>query len=506
MIIKKASKSNLNALCCLREKFLIETARKEKVKTSRNNIMIYLSRDYSRYYIAYENNIPLGYIHGTIDPKPQKLIQAFVQEIYVKKGFRKRGIASKLIQKLDRHFKKNKKRPGLNVDKDNKSAINFYKKHDYAILSQEKNIIHMIKKLNVLLIYPPFCTPAAPPYSIASMHSFLINNSKNKINAIDLNIFFHKSAYPEYKRFFRNFKDMESYKLKSDEFILKTRQDYKRNNQNVLDGNKIDLLEKSIKEILKHEPDIVAFSIVYNSQVFYAKAIIDELKKKGIKTIVGGPCSNDKINADARLKNEIELLEFIEGTKISHDNINFSTIPDFSIYSLKDYFSSAIVYPLRTSYSCFYGQCAFCTHHGNSNYAEIDLKLFENTLIKNKSKYAFLIDDMIPTERLVKISKIMKSLNVKWMCQLKPSKDLTKKILQELNDSGLKAVIWGVESASSKVLKLMKKGITKEVADKVLKDSHSAGIKNVVYIMFGFPTETKVEFKETIEFLEKNKD
>ena len=31
-----------------------------------------------------------------------------------------------------------------------------------------------------------------------------------------------------------------------------------------------------------------------------------------------------------------------------------------------------------------------------------------------------------------------------------------------------------------------------------------AGIKNVTYIMFGFPTETKEEFRQTIEFLKRN--
>ena len=67
-------------------------------------------------------------------------------------------------------------------------------------------------------------------------------------------------------------------------------------------------------------------------------------------------------------------------------------------------------------------------------------------------------------------------------------------------------IIWGVESGSDRVLSLMRKGTNKKDISKVLSDSHKAGIRNTVYIMFGFPTETKEEFLETISFLEDNAD
>ena len=52
----------------------------------------------------------------------------------------------------------------------------------------------------------------------------------------------------------------------------------------------------------------------------------------------------------------------------------------------------------------------------------------------------------------------------------------------------------------------MKKGTRIEIAEIVLKESHAAGIKNMVYIMFGFPTETKKEFLDTIAFLKQNEN
>jgi anaerobic magnesium-protoporphyrin IX monomethyl ester cyclase len=58
-----------------------------------------------------------------------------------------------------------------------------------------------------------------------------------------------------------------------------------------------------------------------------------------------------------------------------------------------------------------------------------------------------------------------------------------------------------VESGSDRILGLMRKGTTKAVIRQVLTSSHAAGIRNVAYIMFGFPTETGEEFVETIQFL-----
>ena len=92
------------------------------------------------------------------------------------------------------------------------------------------------------------------------------------------------------------------------------------------------------------------------------------------------------------------------------------------------------------------------------------------------------------------------------MCQLKPTADLDRQVLTILKESGLKIIIWGVESASDRILTLMQKGTKTKEIKQVLQDSHDAGILNCVYIMFGFPTESEEEFIKTIEFLKDNKE
>jgi hypothetical protein len=52
----------------------------------------------------------------------------------------------------------------------------------------------------------------------------------------------------------------------------------------------------------------------------------------------------------------------------------------------------------------------------------------------------------------------------------------------------------------------MNKGIDKETAAEVCRNIHNAGIWNHIHVFLGFPTETRAEAQETIDFLISNKD
>jgi hypothetical protein len=365
--------------------------------------------------------------------------------------------------------------------------------------------------MKTLLVYPPFCTPASPPYSITNIHAFLKNNlpAEHQIEATDLNLEFHKLKFKDYQQYCKTLKtnyNREEYEKTTNEYQQQTKTVYSHNNSEVVKGNNPELIEKLLKKITDQQPDLVAFSIVYSSQAFYAYALIKELNKLNIKTVIGGPAINQKlISISTPLKHEIELLEYITQTKSEHNTLNFKTIADFSIYPLDDYFTPEPVIPIRTSTACYYKQCAFCSHHNNENYFEYDIENIKESIIKSKAKHVFIVDDMINKKRILKLAEAFKPLNISWMCQLRPTKDLDKETLTIARESGLKFILWGVESANNRVLDLIKKGTNKDDIQTVLKDSKEAGINNVLFIMFGFPSETEEEFKETIHFLEENR-
>jgi radical SAM superfamily enzyme YgiQ (UPF0313 family) len=365
--------------------------------------------------------------------------------------------------------------------------------------------------MKILLVYPPFCTPASPPYSLVNLGAFLKANSNIEMGLLDLNLELHKLKFSKYQDYFQKFtKDYskEEYEKISKEYHQATKKTYSENNQKVVGDQDPELLKELTKQIKDQKAEVVAFSVVYSSQAFYSLALLKELKKQGIKTIVGGPAVNEKIIAQATryCQNEVELLEYLTEKKVNHQKLVCDNILDFNICALKEYFVAQSVIPIKTASTCFYKKCTFCTHHQNKEYYEFPLEQIKQTIIQSKQKQFFFIDDMISKKRLLQLAEMLKPLNVFWTCQLRPTKDLDLETLTTLSESGLKSVIWGVESGCNRILKLMQKGTNKEDNAKVLADSKKAEIKNVLYIMFGFPTETKEEFLETINFLKDNQE
>ncbi|GEM_PF-712794 len=359
--------------------------------------------------------------------------------------------------------------------------------------------------MNILLIYPPFCTPASPPYSLALLYSYLKKNlsSEHTLEVLDLNVLFHSLRFPLYKEYFQNVEKWSDYDKVSHEFLKESSLCYAHNHKKIIANELPEFFEELYQKIMEKKPTIIGLSVVYNSQAFYAYPLVKRLKEAGIKVIVGGPAVTHRIAkmADKYLGSEVKFLEELGCVE---KDATCKDFPDFSCFDEKDYFVPKVVLPLKTSIGCYYKLCAFCTHHGNKAYREIPLDKIIDVIKQNNSKQIFFIDDMISKKRLLDLSSVLKPLQVEWMCQLRPMKDLDLKTLTTLYESGLRIVLWGVESASQRILDLMRKGTIIGEAKQVLQNSHNIGIVNSAYIMFGFPTETKEEFLQTVAFLKEN--
>ena len=331
----------------------------------------------------------------------------------------------------------------------------------------------------MLLIYPPFCTPASPPLALAGFYP----NVKGA-EVLDLNLKYHELKFPRYAEYFRK-KKWEDYEEVASEYMKKSAEAYSENNNRVLDGEKPEFFDDLLKLIKGHET--VAFSVVYSSQAFYTLALLKELD---IPAYVGGPAVNSK------------LLEYAKGEKEFFEEHGLDHEPaDFSFAAR--YFTPEPVIPLRTSNTCPYKQCAFCSHYSEVEYMESDLDQVRKTIRSSGAKHFFVVDDMIPPGRLVEVADMFKELGVRWACQLRPT-GIDEELLKKLAVSGLVMVIWGVESASDRVLGLMRKGTNVREIKQTLKTAHEQGIANVVNIMFGFPGERKEEMQMTIDFLLRN--
>ena len=75
------------------------------------------------------------------------------------------------------------------------------------------------------------------------------------------------------------------------------------------------------------------------------------------------------------------------------------------------------------------------------------------------------------------------------------------RIINELKSIGLRAMIVGFESGSNRMLKFIRKGVTREMNVRAAEILHEAGISIWANYMFGLPTETRDEMAETITML-----
>lgn len=98
---------------------------------------------------------------------------------------------------------------------------------------------------------------------------------------------------------------------------------------------------------------------------------------------------------------------------------------------------------------------------------------------------------------------IHKNMTYELFCKMKKAGCHNDKKTQIYGIEG-GSILFGLESGSDAVLARMNKGYTRALAERVLADSHRAGLTTVVNILVGFPGETEDEFQATLDFISKN--
>jgi hypothetical protein len=189
--------------------------------------------------------------------------------------------------------------------------------------------------------------------------------------------------------------------------------------------------------------------------------------------------------------------------------------PDFSDLPLENYFSADITLPLLSSRGCYWGKCEFC-HHGmvyGEKYGAYGIEQVLETVKYLASRYnvkhfAFN-DEAIPPKILRAMGKIFPKYDVSgWNFTglIKFENYFQKSDFENLADIGFRSIYVGLESASERVLELMKKNNKQETIVKNLTDATAAGIWMHCFLFFGFPGETDKDAQETYDFVLSNSD
>lgn len=185
---------------------------------------------------------------------------------------------------------------------------------------------------------------------------------------------------------------------------------------------------------------------------------------------------------------------------------------DLTGFPLDRYLSADLVVCTRLSKGCYYGKCAFCdSYYGlDPDTAKIERLVGEMRHLKATFgvRNFELVDQCIAPDlmRRLCLALIEADLDVRWFCNGRTETGFTAELLELVRSAGGTMIMWGVESGSRRVLKLMKKGVSPKARMDVLRNASDAGLWNFGYIFFGFPTETAEEAAMTVELIAENTD
>jgi len=163
---------------------------------------------------------------------------------------------------------------------------------------------------------------------------------------------------------------------------------------------------------------------------------------------------------------------------------------------------------IMASRSCPFA-CTFCYHHPNSKYRQRSLdNVFleiEYLIYKYDINFLNIVDELFSFDkkRMYEFAERIKKYNLKWWTNFRVS-DVDAEVLKTLKDSGLFMMSYGIESINEKILKSMKKHITRAQIENALKLTHDAKINIQGNIILGDPEDTEETIKESIDFVESH--
>ncbi len=190
-------------------------------------------------------------------------------------------------------------------------------------------------------------------------------------------------------------------------------------------------------------------------------------------------------------------------------------MPDLEKYIPKDFskITKRRLYhliPIMTTRGCPYN-CDFCcvTNLFGEKVRHIPINnVVRDIKESGAGNFMFLDDNIIGQPTYAKeLFRAIKPLKIKWVGQASISLLVRDTELMELAaESGCKALFLGIESVSEIQLKTMHKAIKETTQlQSALKKIREMGILIHASMIFGFDTDTKEIFNETVNFLIKNK-
>ncbi len=281
------------------------------------------------------------------------------------------------------------------------------------------------------------------------------------------------------------------------------------------------IMDRAISEVKAVGPHWVGLSVQFLGQALPAMAIAGALKRNlpHLRIAMGGGL----VTSWHRLGKTPDLRPWIDRVIPGMGYVPLAQLlglnekmedpipaPDFSQLSLKRYFSPETIVPFATSSGCYWARCRFCPEaDGASTFTTIDPREMPARITqlaqKSNSQWIHIMDNAIPPPVLLELSR--SKLGVRWFGFARMEALLAEpKVATGLYESGCRMLKLGLESGSPRILRILRKGTSLDVAKRVLLELHEAGIATYVYVLLGIPGETIEDARMTVDFLLENQE
>jgi hypothetical protein len=314
----------------------------------------------------------------------------------------------------------------------------------------------------------------------------------------------------------------------------------------------------TLQALSKHEASVLLISAPFPGNVYGAFRISQSARQShpSIITVLGGGYCNTELRAlneprvfdyfdfvtlDAGERPLLALLEHLQNQRPveqlvrtytrEHQYVDFkepdiafadSGTPTYAGLPLDDYLSLLdMLNPmhrlwsdgrwnkLTVAHGCYWKKCSFCDvnldYISRYDLATTDVMIDRiQSLIRETGQTGFhFVDEAAPPKALKSLAQALlkRRLEISWWGNIRFEKSFDAGLCQLLADSGCIAVTGGLEVASDRLLKLMKKGVSVEQVARVTRAFSDAGILVHAYLMYGFPTQTAQDTVDALEYV-----
>ena len=164
-----------------------------------------------------------------------------------------------------------------------------------------------------------------------------------------------------------------------------------------------------------------------------------------------------------------------------------------------------------SSRGCPYG-CVFCNKQVSGNKwrgrsAESVFHEIEEVSERYNYDAFYILDDTFTfdRDRALKLCQYLKKKNLIWKCMTRADV-LDKELLHEMWGAGCRFINLGIESIDNEVLKKIKKGMTFEQNEEIVRMAREIGIKIKGFFIVGLPIATEISVRDSADWGTDNLD